>query len=288
MPHPLVRSWEFSWAAEGRSPRTMREMRWFVDRFEIVLAAEGRNLQASTRADCEVFIASHESKFRANYAWRSLRSLFGFIAEELEIPNPMEKVRAPKVPLTEVTTASEEDLSRLLRACSPYSSFENARDAAAISLLWATGLRRSELAALRMDDVDLDSQTLVVRKSKTGRSRRVPFDSRALQHLLRYLGRREVYPATSKAPEALWVGKRGPLSSDGLRSVIERRRREAGVTISAHSFRRGMAARALRAGVSGPSTSTLLGWQPGSTMLSRYVRGVAQELAIDEARRLLG
>lgn len=288
MPHPLVRSWGFAWAAEGRSPRTMREMVWFLDRFEAVLADDDRALETATRADCESFIAGHESKFRANYAWRSLRSFFKFVAEDHGTVSPMDRVKAPRVPLTDVTTANDEDLSRLLRACSPFTSFDNARDASIISLLWATGLRRSELAALRVDDVDLDTLTLVVRKSKTGRSRRVPFDTRATQHLLRYLSKREVYPATPKSPEMLWIGKRGLLSSDGVRSMIERRRRDAGVTVSAHAFRRGLATRALRAGVSQTSLESICGWQPGSTMVSRYVRGVAAETAEAEYRNKLG
>jgi integrase len=283
MTHPLVRSWAFNWAAEGRSAATMREMTWFVERFEATLDGP---LTAATRADCEQFIAGHESKFRANYAWRSLRSFFGFVAEENDEASPMAKVKAPKVPLTEVQTATDSDVARLLRACSPYRTATAARDAAIISLLWATGLRRTELAELRVGDVDVDSMTLVVRKSKSGRSRRVPFDQRTAQHLLRWLSKRATYPVNGG--DALWIGKRGPLTSDGIRRVIERRRKRAGVTVSAHAFRRGLAARALRSGVSGPSTSALLGWSAGSNMLARYVRGVQQDLATEEYRRLLG
>jgi integrase len=43
------------------------------------------------------------------------------------------------------------------------------------------------LAASKVADLDLETQTLVVRKAKNGKSRRVPFDGRATQHLLRYL-----------------------------------------------------------------------------------------------------
>jgi integrase len=286
MSHPLVRSWQFNWAAEGRAPRTMREMMRYLGHFEAVLAEDGRDLLSASRFDCEQFIAGHGSPSNANYAWRSLRSFFRFAAEETERPSPMVRVKAPKVPLTEVSTASDEDVAKLLKVCSPFRTCTDARDAAMISLLWATGLRRGELTALRVDDIDIDSMTLVVRKSKTGRSRRVPFDAKAAQHLLRYLTKRESYPV--QHPTALWLGKKGPLTADGVRLVIERRRKEAGVALSAHSFRRGLAARALRNGISGPSTSTLLGWGPGSIMLSRYVRGVQAELAAEEYRQKLG
>jgi integrase len=200
----------------------------------------------------------------------------------------MAKVKAPRVPITDVTMIEEDDVNRMLRACSPWSTFERARDAAIISMLWATGVRRGELAALRLDDIDIDSMTLVVRESKSGKSRRVPFDSRATGHLLRYLSKRERYAALPKAPEALWLGKAGRFGSDGICQMIQRRRDAVGVKASAHSFRRSLAARALSKGVSGASTSVLLGWAPGSIMLSRYTRMVAEETAAAEYRRALG
>lgn len=147
-------------------------------------------------------------------------------------------------------------------------------------------MHRSKLSELRVDVIDIDGMNLVVRRSKTGRSRRVPFDAKAAQHLLRYLSKRESYPV--QHADALWLGKKGPLTSDGIRQVIERRRREAGVELSCHSFRRGLAARALRNGVSGPSTSAILGWSPSSPMLGRCVRGVQAELAAAEYRSILG
>jgi integrase/recombinase XerD len=280
----LIRSWGYSWAAEGRSPRTMTEMRPFLERFATQL---GRPLPTATRSDCEQFIASHESPFRANYAWRSLRSFYAWHAEDGGGSSPMAKVKAPKVPLTEVKTTTADDVAKMLRACSPWRTMTRSRDAAIISLLWATGLRRGELAALDVSDVDLDSMTLVVRKSKTGRSRRVPFDARSAQHLSRYLAKRSLSAAAERAPEALWVGRGadGRLSGDGVRQVIERCRKAAGVDVSVHAFRRGLAAHALAGGMSQTSLMAIAGWT-SPTMPGRYARGVAAEVAETEYRRL--
>jgi integrase len=280
--HPLIRSWAYAWASQGRSAKTMKEMRPFIERFESHL---GMTLVTATRADCEQFIAGHVSPFRANYAWRALRSFYAFLAEEEDCVSPMARVKAPKVPLTDVTVATEEDISRLLRACSPFRTFHNARDAAVISLLWATGLRRSELAALRVEDLDLDARAVLVRRAKNGRSRWVPFDDRAAQHVVRYLGKRDSRIDLSEA--SLWLGTQGPLTSDGIRQIIERRRRVAGVDVSAHAFRRGLAARALRKGVSQASLMVIAGWT-SPVMVSRYTRSVATEVATEEYRRLLG
>ena len=129
--------------------------------------------------------------------------------------------------------------------------------------------------------------SLIVQKSKTGRSRRVPFDAKTAQVLMRWLAKRAVWRG-SQETDALWLGKKGAMTSDGVRQAVEKRRNAAGVDISCHSFRRGLATRALRLGVSGPSTSALLGWSPGSQMLSHYVRGTQAELAAEEYRRVLG
>jgi hypothetical protein len=56
------------------------------------------------------------------------------------------------------------------------------------------------------------------------------------------------------------------------------------IDISAHSMRRGFAARALQAGVSQVSLESMAGWAPGSTMVSRYTRMVSQEVAESEYR----
>lgn len=283
----LIRSWAFQWRSLGRAPSTIKEYQRQLAKFEAVLAADGRDLLSATRTDCEAYLGSIESPPARAYAWRSLRSFYGFLAEEEETPSIMVKVKSPRVPLTEVTTATEADYEKLMKTCSPFRTATACRDAAIISVFWSTGLRRSELAALTLNDIDLDSCTLVVRKSKVGRSRRVPFDAKTAQTIMRWLVKRATWP-TGAATDALWLGKRGPLTSDGVRLLMERRRDAAGVNISSHSFRRGAAARFLRKGVSGPSTSAILGWTPGSQMLAAYVRGVQADLAMEEYRNRIG
>ena len=83
--------------------------------------------------------------------------LLRLLAEEEGTVSPMAKTKSPKVPITDVTVATEEDITRMLRAISPFRTFPAARDAAIVSLLWATGLRRTELAEPDVSDLDLDA-----------------------------------------------------------------------------------------------------------------------------------
>jgi integrase len=125
--------------------------------------------------------------------------------------------------------------------------------------------------------------SVVIRKSKSGKPRRAPLDQRAAQHIARWLAKRATYPVPGG--DALWVGRAGPLSSDGVRQVIERRRREAGVDISAHAFRRGWAAHSLGArGISQSSVMTAAGWTT-PTMPSLYIRSVRESVMLDEFHR---
>jgi site-specific recombinase XerD len=283
MSHPMVRSWEFAWSAEGRSPTTMREMKRMVDRFEAFLAAEGGDLMTATRQDCEQFIASLASPNRKAWAWRSMRSFYAVVSDDLEQPSPMARIKSPKVPLSDTTVATEDDISKLLRACAPFRTATNCRDAAIVSVLWASGMRRTECANLKVSDLDLDALSVLIRTSKSGKARRAPLDERSAQHLARWLAKRATYPAQDG--DALWWGKRGVLTSDGIRLVIQRRRAKAGVDVSAHAFRRGWTADALgRRGISQTSVMTAAGWRT-SHMPSLYTRSVKEDLMLSEFHR---
>lgn len=282
MPHPMIRVWEYSWSASGRSPRTMVEMKPFVERFEEVLAVEGRTLETATPSDCAAFLSDLPTPNRRAWAWRSLRSFFATVTEELDQPSPMAKIKAPKVPLTDVKVATADDVTKMLRACSPWSTATNARDAAIISTLWSSGMRRSELARLTVEDVDLDGLNILIRTSKTGKPRRAPIDERTVQHIARWLTKRAQYPVD--AGEFLWVGKQGPLTSDGVRQAIERRAREAGVDVSCHAFRRGWTVHSIgQRGISQASVMVAAGWSPNSgVMVSRYTRTHAEGMMMSE------
>ena len=140
-----IASWSYEWTAAGYSPRTMTEMRAFVERLEKALEADGRSLETATRIDCAGFLAAIESPTRRQWGWRSLRSFYKHLAAEEGKPSPMERIKSPKVPISaNPSTVTEAEVLRLIRACAPFRAATNARDAALIAVLWSTGMRRSE------------------------------------------------------------------------------------------------------------------------------------------------
>lgn len=139
------------------------------------------------------------------------------------------------------------------------------RDRAILSVLWGCGLRRSEVANLKVDDVFLAEGVLVVRSAKNGQPRMVPippFASRAVRQHLRGWKTKSLFD----------------MSTNGLRLMLRRHG-----LMPAHAWRRGWAVHSLRAGISETSVRSAAGWSSGA-MVARYTRAKAAELALHEYR----
>jgi site-specific recombinase XerD len=86
----------------------------------------------------------------------SLRVFYNWLLEEGEVPaSPMARTKAPKFEPAPPPILAEADLRSLLKVCEGRGFFER-RDSAILRLLLDTGVRRAEVAGLRLDDGDLD------------------------------------------------------------------------------------------------------------------------------------
>jgi site-specific recombinase XerD len=118
-------------------------------------------------------------------------------------------MRPPIVPEEPPAILRETELKAIFDACSG-SSFEDRRDTGIVRLLLDTGMRRAELAGLKVGDVDLDHQVAIV-IGKGRRPRACPFGSKTAQALDRYLRLRLAHPHAQR-PE-LWLAPRGALNN---------------------------------------------------------------------------
>jgi site-specific recombinase XerD len=112
----------------------------------------------------------------------------------------MRRMERPIVP--------EDGLKRLFRACAG-NTFEARRDTALIMLRLDTGARRDEMAGLKLTDVDLEVDVLLV-LGKGRRERTLPFGRKAGETLDRYLRARGRHKDADLP--WLWLGKRGRLT----------------------------------------------------------------------------
>ncbi|HZT41462.1 MAG TPA: tyrosine-type recombinase/integrase [Chthonomonadaceae bacterium] len=196
-----------------------------------------------------------------------LRTFFRWIVSEdgLEI-SPMERIPVPTARADQVQPFTPGQVDALLYAAKQ-SKYPH-RNQAIIYLLLDTGLRASELCALKREDVDFQAKHCSV-LGKGNKRRIVPFGKTAAKALWNYL---KAEPCDPDDP--LFLSERGdPLTRSGLRLLFVRLGRVAGITAarcSPHTFRHTFAVEFLRAGGNVFTLQQILGHTTLS-MTNRYV-----------------
>lgn len=286
----LAASWRRSLAAAAKSPRTIEGYLTTQGQFTKWCAANGHPTDPAeqTRRDVEEFIAELlATKARGTVAlrFRNLRAWFNWLVLEDEITvSPMAGLRQPKVETKVVPIITDADLTKLLDTCRTDKTVIGRRDYALLRILVSTGMRRGELAGLRLDDVDLDGGVVIVRRSKTGSGRIVPIGAKATAALDRYLRSR---PRHAKAnSDKLWIGHRGDFTGEGIRQMVIKRAREAGIEhVFVHQFRHSFAHGWLAAGGQEHDLAQVAGWS-STAMLARYGASAAAERSRQAHKRL--
>ncbi len=204
----------------------------------------------------------------------TFRGFFGFLLEEAEIPsNPAELLEAPKIGTTLPKYLDHERVGQLIEA--PDSATATGlRDHAMIDLLYATGLRVSELIKLRVADLD-EYQGAVRVIGKGGKQRLVPVGRAALAAVEEYrTGQREQLLAGRVSP-FLFVTARGTsMTRQGFWKLLRAHGKQAGIfrSLSPHVLRHTFATHLLEGGADLRSVQTMLGHADiGTTQIYTHV-----------------
>ncbi|HYM37961.1 MAG TPA: site-specific tyrosine recombinase XerD [Nitrospiraceae bacterium] len=197
----------------------------------------------------------------------ALRGFYRFLCHERMVSeNPTTDVTTPRPWLRLPKTLSADDVDCLLRVVSGKKP-EDLRDAAMLELLYATGLRVSELVGLEQARLNLDVGYVLV-SGKGNKQRVVPMGEPARRKLETYL--EQARPALLKrrtSPHAFVTRRGGPLTRQGFWKLLRARARQADIRkpISPHMLRHSFATHLLDHGADLRSVQAMLGHADIST-----------------------
>jgi integrase/recombinase XerD len=192
----------------------------------------------------------------------AVKSFFNFLrARNLIDDNPAKEVDSPKVKKRLPQTLSTEEVEKLLAAPAQKQSPKNLRDAALLTVLYATGMRVTEVVSLSVADIDLDQRILSCPGDDSA-VRQLPFDQETQQVLAAYLNDGRPKLVKEKSEQALFLNHRGQqLTRQGLWLIIKAYARQVGLNqaVTPHTLRHSFAAHKLNSGSDLQEVQKLLG-----------------------------
>jgi integrase/recombinase XerD len=192
----------------------------------------------------------------------AIKSFFHFlVAEGFIRDDPTATLDSPRVKKYLPRAISQEDVEKLLEAPGESEEPRALRDRAILELLYATGMRVSELVALNEGDVDLPSASARV-LGKGDKERIIPIYDRAVQAIEAYVNKGRVRLLRDPEKKALFLNQRGErLTRQGLWLIVKGYVKEAGikVPVTPHTLRHSFATHMLRGGADLRNVQELLG-----------------------------
>ncbi len=270
-------------AERGARPNTLSAYRIDLDDFDSYLAATGSRIEKASSDDIRSYLGDLSRRgLQASSVARKLsaiRQLYRFLyAERHRADDPAAILEGPRRgrPLPKVLSIS--DVDRLITSARDSAQGAEGSEATRaarlhclLELLYATGLRVSELVALPASAARRDQRMLMVR-GKGGKERLVPLNEAARQAMADYRARLQASPKDSKAADSKWLfpssGESGHLTRQHFARDLKALAAQCGLkaeAVSPHVLRHAFASHLLQNGADLRVVQTLLGHSDIST-----------------------
>lgn len=275
--------------ARQLSPRTIKFYQDELGWFSAWLAAQNPpithmpQITADLIRQYQIHLSQTRNPGGVHAAWRTIKAWLNWYAIELDDDswrNPIRKVQPPKITSEPLPGIPIEHIKILLAVCNP-KTITGQRDKAIITFLFDTGVRKEELVALNIEDINLKTGAVQILHGKGNKSRPVYLGAKARRELIRYLRTR---PATmdgaDPAPsDPLFLNQaKTRLTGAGLRQIIRRRAAQANLPEPGlHDFRRAFALESLRNGIDLITLMHLMG-HTDTKVLQRYLKLIENDL----------
>jgi len=217
----------------------------------------------------------------------AVKSFFHYlVAEGIIKTDPTENLDSPKVGKTLPRTLTVEEVDRLLEMPLRSTTPEGIRDSAMLQLLYATGMRVSEMIALNVDDINC-SAGYVRCVGKSGKERIIPVRAESAQVVENYLENGRPHLVKTRDERALFVNHRGDrLTRQGFWLIVKTYARAIGTetNITPHTLRHSFAAHQLSSGARLEDVRQLLGHASiSTTQIYTQLAGLQRQKPMDEA-----
>jgi integrase/recombinase XerD len=236
---------------------------------EQFLAGRGRDLRGAGREDLEAYMAALTARglsgATASRRRSAVRQFYRFVlAEGWRADDPTARIEAPRRGRPLPRTLTREEARRLVEAAAAKDGAAGARLGAMVEILYASGLRVSELVALPLAPFLGEATSLIV-KGKGGKERLAPLNDAARAAVKAYLPFRPGFlPRGAKASPWLFPsrGQGGRLTARRFAQLLDAAARDAGLDparVSPHVLRHAFATHLLEGGADLRVVQTLLG-----------------------------
>ena len=260
------------WLEDGLSRNTLDSYRRDLVKFSRWQQARGKGLLQTSHADIQAYLAELYSvqKAKSSSTGRnlsSLKRLFRYLLRQGRIAaDPTLQIDAPKLPRSLPKTLTEQDVEQLLGAPDTATPL-GLRDRAMFEVLYATGLRVSELVSLTVAQISVDMGVVRV-MGKGSKERLVPLGDEALDWLRRYHADGRTVLLSGKISDDLFVTAQGcGMTRQMFWYLIKKHARRIGLVkpLSPHTLRHAFATHLLNHGADLRVVQLLLGHADIST-----------------------
>jgi integrase/recombinase XerD len=261
------------WLEDGLSRNTLDSYRRDLRKFSAWLEKQrGVSILETTHADIQGFLAhlvgSEKAKATStSRAISSLKRLFRYLLRQNRIAaDPTLQIATPKLPRSLPKSLTEQDVELLLDAPDVQTPL-GLRDRAMLEVLYATGLRVSELVTLNVAQVSMDMGVVRV-MGKGSKERLVPLGEEAIDWLKRYLAQGRPLLLSGKLSDAMFVTQRGEgMTRQMFWYLIRKHAKRGGMhkPLSPHTLRHAFATHLLNHGADLRVVQMLLGHADIST-----------------------
>lgn len=250
--------------ARQASANTIASYERDIMQFSNYFESNGKKIFDLSKEDMQEYInhlmEAGKSNSTISRCTASIKSLYRYLLNKnLVEENIAENIEAPKVDRKEPMILTSKEIEMLLEQ-PDLSELKGQRDKAMLEILYATGIRVTELISLRLDDVNLTNGYIKVKKKNT--ERHIPLGNLSLKCLKEYINKVRPLLIRTEEEKTLFINTNGQkMTRQGYWKILKQYKEQAKISkeITPHTIRHSFAVHMLQNGAEVKTVQELLG-----------------------------